>query len=143
MRPKDNDYRLEKINAFVVPGPIPIAFGDKPVSSVTTDDIEAFRAARKAEGLSAVTVNHDLKLLRKMLNWGVRRGYLQRTPFKVGTESAIALEREIPRDWRLRLWGRDSSQGEISSDSVGERLREGGTKRTAAPRPPSRCRVAV
>jgi integrase len=46
-------------------------------------------------------VNHDLKLLRKMLNWGVRKGYLQRTPFKVGTESAIALEREIPRDWRF------------------------------------------
>jgi integrase len=101
VRPKDNDYRLEKINAFVVPGAEAGAFGDKPLSSITTDDIDAFRAARKAEGLSAVTVNHDLKLLRKMLNWGIRRGYLQRTPFKVGTESAIALEREIPRDWRF------------------------------------------
>ena len=63
------------------------------LSSITTEDIGAFRPARKAEGLSAVTVNHDLKLLRKMLNWGIRRGYLQRTPFKVGTESAIALQR--------------------------------------------------
>jgi integrase len=71
------------------------------LSSIATEDIDAFRPARKAEGLSAVTVNHDLKLLRKMLNWGIRRGYLQRTPFKVGTESAIALQREIPRDWRF------------------------------------------
>jgi len=52
------------------------------LSSIATEDIDAFRPARKAEGLSAVTVNHDLKLLRKMLNWGIRRGYLQRTPFK-------------------------------------------------------------
>lgn len=38
------------------------------LNAVTTDDIEAFRDARKAEGLSPVTVNHDLKLLRKMFN---------------------------------------------------------------------------
>lgn len=101
VRPKDNDYRIEKVNAFVLPGSQPTMFGDKFLSSITTEDIEAFRAARKAGGLSPVTVNHDLKLLRKMFNWGIRKGYLQRTPFKVGSESAITLEREIPRDWRF------------------------------------------
>ena len=36
-----------------------------------------------------------------MFNWGVRKGYLQRTPFKVGTETVITLEREIPRSKRF------------------------------------------
>lgn len=68
---------------------------------ITTGDVEAFRDARKAEGLSAVTVNHDLKLLRKMFNWGIRRELVEKTPFKIGTESAISLDQEIPRNWRF------------------------------------------
>ena len=48
-----------------------------------------------------MTVNHDLKLLRKMLNWGIRKGYLNTTPFKRGSEPVIQLEREIPRARRL------------------------------------------
>ena len=102
VRPKDNRYRLDKIAAFVLPGTRPpMAFGDKSLGAITTDDVEAFRDARKGAGLSPVTVNHDLKLLRKMFNWGIRKGYLQRTPFKVGTEPAIFLQKEIPRSRRL------------------------------------------
>ena len=71
---KDNEHRIKKVNAFLLPGPVPVAFGDKRLSCITTNDIEVFRAARKAEGLSSVTVNHDLKLLRKMFNWGIRKG---------------------------------------------------------------------
>ena len=72
VRPKDNRYRLDKIAAFVLLGTRPpIAFGDKSLGAITTDDVEAFRDARKAAGLSPVTVNHDLKLLRKMFNWGL------------------------------------------------------------------------
>ncbi len=55
----------------------------------------------KSRRLSTVTVNHDLRLLRKMFNWGIRKGYLERTPFKIGTEPAIRLEREIPRHRRF------------------------------------------
>jgi integrase len=77
------------------------AFGDKPLSSITADDIELFRAARKAEGLSAVTVNHDLKLLRKMFNWAIRKEYLKPTPFKAESVTVISLEREIRRHWRF------------------------------------------
>jgi integrase len=98
---RDNDYRLAKITAFILPEPPPTIFGDKPLSAITAEDIEAFRTARKAEGVSAVTVNHDLKLLRKMFNWGIRKGYLKRTPFKVESVNVISLEREIPRHWRF------------------------------------------
>jgi integrase len=102
VRPRDNDYRLQKITAFPLgEGDSRITFGDKPLKKITTDDIERFRESRNREGLSPVTVNHDLKLLRKMLNWAVRMGYLERTPFKIGTETAISLEREIPRAVRF------------------------------------------
>jgi integrase len=106
VRPRDNEYRLAKIAAFVLPGGE--AFADKPLSQIRTDDIDAFRDARKAAGLSACTVNHDLKLLRKMFNWAIRKGYLERTPFKIGTEPAITLDKEIPRDRRFQ--GDDDEQ---------------------------------
>ena len=48
-----------------------------------------------------MTVNHDLKLLRLLFNWGVRKGYLARSPLMIGTHAAIRLEREIPRDRRF------------------------------------------
>ena len=99
---RDNAYRLERFYAFVLPGVQPaLSLGEKRLEAITTDDVEALRDARKAAGLSPVTVNQDLRLLRKMFNWGVRKGYLQRTPFKVGTETVITLEREIPRSKRF------------------------------------------
>lgn len=45
-------------------------------------------------------VNHDLRLLRKMFNWGIRQGLLSSTSFKIGPEPAISLEREVPRNRR-------------------------------------------
>jgi integrase len=102
VRPRDNDLRLRVIEAFILPATRPpLTFGEKLLAEITTDDIEAFRDMRRSKGLSSVTVNHDLKLLRKMLNWGIRKGYLERTPFKIGTEAAISLEREIPRARRF------------------------------------------
>ena len=48
-----------------------------------------------------MTSNHDLKLLRKMFAWGVRERLIPVTPFKVGTESVIALDPETPRERRF------------------------------------------
>ena len=102
VRARDNDYRLDAIEAFVLPGTAPPrTFGATRLSALRTSDIEAFRHARQAKGLSAVTVNHDLRLLRKMFNWGVREGYLDRTPFKHGSETVVKLAKETPRDARF------------------------------------------
>ena len=99
---KIHRYRLRGICQFALPGTIPVVtLGEKPLDQITTDDIETYRDARKAAGLSAVAVNHDLKLLRSMLNWAVRKGYISRTPFKIGSVPAISLEREIPRHKRF------------------------------------------
>jgi integrase len=87
---------------FPLPGTDPVlTFGDKPLGQITTEDVEAFRDARKAAGRSAVAVNHDLKLLRTMFNWAVRKGYVTSTPFKIGTVPALTPEREIPRHKRF------------------------------------------
>jgi hypothetical protein len=102
VQPRDNEHRLSTIGAFIVPGRGAQAFGDLPLDQIRTGDIEAFQDARRAKGLSAYTVNDDLKLLRKMFNWGIRKGYLERTPFKIGTEPAIKLDKEIPRDRRFQ-----------------------------------------
>ncbi len=102
VRPRENDYRLGLIEEFVLPGSDPpITIGNKLASAITVGDIEAFRAWRRTQGLSTVTVNHDLKLLRKMFNWGIRTGYLEATPFKRASVTTIHLEREIPRSRRF------------------------------------------
>jgi integrase len=89
-------------NDFVLPGTNPpVMFGDRPVGGIALGDIEAWREARREIGRSPVTINDDLKLLRKMFNWGIRKGYVERTPFKIGTEPAILLDRETPRNRRL------------------------------------------
>jgi integrase len=101
VRPRDNDSRLKLIYGFVLPGTEPITFGEKPVADITTGDIEAYRHHRREQKRSAVTINHDLKLLRKMFAWGIRERLLTSTPFKVGGESVIRLDPESPREERL------------------------------------------
>lgn len=102
VRPGDNDSRLKLICAFVLPGTEPpTTFGEKPVADITTGDIEAYRHHRRTQKRSAVTINHDLKLLRKMLAWGIRERLLLATPFKVAGENVIRLDPESPREERL------------------------------------------
>lgn len=67
---------------------------------ITTGDIESYRHHRREQGVSPVTSNHDLKLLRKMFAWGVRERLIPATPFKVG-ESVVALDPETPRERRF------------------------------------------
>lgn len=102
VRPRDNTYRLKLIKAFVLPGTDPpMTFGEKPVAHITTGDIEAYRHHRRTLKLSAVTINHDLKLLRKMFAWGIRERLLTMTPFKIESENVIRLDPESPREERL------------------------------------------
>jgi integrase len=102
VRPRDNDSRLKLICGFVLPATHPpMTFGEKPVADITTGDIETYRHHRREQKRSAVTINHDLKLLRKMFAWGIRERLLTITPFKVAGESVIRLDPESPREERL------------------------------------------
>ena len=102
MRARDNDYRLKLVYDFALPGMSPVVkFGDKQAVDITTGDIESYRHHRREQGVSPVTSTHDLKLLRKMFAWGVRERLIPATPFKVGTESVMALDPETPRERRF------------------------------------------
>ena len=75
--------------------------GDWPLSDITTDTIERYREVRAGAGGGVVAINRNLALLRACFNWAIRVGYLERTPFKRGTEAAVKLARELPRSRRL------------------------------------------
>ena len=88
------DYRLK---------PLIERFGDRQLSEIKTADIEDFvadlkkpRVVNSLDGrrLTPASINRTLGLLRHMLNWAVGREYLDRTPFRRGTEVLIRLELE-------------------------------------------------
>ena len=88
------DYRLK---------PLVERFGIRPVAEIKTADIDDFvadlkrpRVVNGLEGrrLTPASINRTLGLLRHMLNWAVGREYLDRTPFRRGTEVLIRMELE-------------------------------------------------
>jgi integrase len=74
-------------------------FGDWALGDIKTADIEDFiaelrkpRVIGRRPGLRTLTpgaVNRIMDLLRHMMNWAVAREYIQRTPFRRGTETLI------------------------------------------------------
>ena len=88
------DYRLK---------PLIERFGDRPIAEIKTADIDDFVADLKqprvvngldGRRLTPASINRTLGLLRHMLNWAVGREYLDRTPFRRGTEVLIRMELE-------------------------------------------------
>ena len=92
---------LIKKTAIASPTSTSRPLGEWAVSDVTTDTIERFREVRLEAGGGAVAVNRNLALLRAAFNWAVRVGYVERTPFKRGTEAVVKLTKELPRSRRL------------------------------------------
>ncbi|MBI4381404.1 MAG: site-specific integrase [candidate division NC10 bacterium] len=59
-----------------------LAFGGKPVETLTPQDVERFKANLKAEGWADATVNRHLALLKSMFNFAMRNGKIERSPAK-------------------------------------------------------------
>lgn len=57
-------------------------FGDMLVSKILPEDIDRFKQETK-NNVSATTVNYDLRLLRSILDTGIRWGYLYNNPAKL------------------------------------------------------------
>jgi integrase len=55
------------------------AFGARIAAEVSPADVDAYRAARRGAGAAIATVNREIALLRRLLNFGVRRGKLARS----------------------------------------------------------------
>jgi integrase len=78
-------------------------FGDRALQDVKTADIEDFIAHLKLprvvnrqpnRTLSPASINRTFELLRHMMNWAVGREYLERSPFRRGTETLIRKQHE-------------------------------------------------
>ena len=98
---KGDDYRLKPsstISAIV------------RIIEIRTADVEDFiadlRKRRIVHGqsetrpLANASINRSIQLLQHMLNWAVGREYLDRTPFRPGTETLIRKLREDNRRHR-------------------------------------------
>jgi integrase len=88
------EWRLKPLRSF---------FGPNLVRDIKTADVEDFIADlrkprqvnRQADRvLSPASINRSLQLLRAILNWAVAREYLDRSPFRRGSETLIRLFRE-------------------------------------------------
>jgi hypothetical protein len=74
-------------------------FGDRALADIKTADVEDFIAdLRKPRivgrelvprSITAASVNRTVELLRHMMNWAVGREYIDRTPFRRGSETLI------------------------------------------------------
>ncbi len=95
-------WSIGTICRTVVPHPAGggASLGDWRVTDVVTDTVERFREVRRQQ-TGVVAVNRNLSALRALLNWAVRVGYLEQTPFKRGSETVVKLAPENSRSRRL------------------------------------------
>jgi integrase len=104
------DYRMSLLRKHL---------GKKLLTDIKTADIEDFvarlkepcrlAAAQKSLRVrTPATINRYLSLLRHMFNWAVGREYLDRTPFRRGTQTLVRQELEDNR--RHRRVSKDEEQ---------------------------------
>src|SRR5262245_45521787 len=99
-------------------------FGAKRVRAITHGDILKYKLKRlrdpnrdkKGRALKIATINRELQLLRPVLNFAKRKGWIDRSPFELG-ESLISTAGEKRRD---RILSRDE-EARLLDQLVGRR----------------------
>lgn len=120
-------YRLNLIAETSIqrPGASRLLFGDIPAAEVKVGDVDALVEARlsgakrkhcrctkpewktckhawhQGRAGGRVSVNRCLARLRAVFNWGIKKGYVEATPFKIHGVTAISLFEEQERYRRL------------------------------------------
>lgn len=96
-------YALAGVCRTVVPRPVgqPAPLGEWRATDVTTDTVERYREVRRGQGVGLVAINRGLQTFRALFNWAVRVGYVEKTPFKRGSEPVVKLQPEPQRSRRL------------------------------------------
>jgi len=74
--------------------------GDKPISAITEDDLEAVILDMKSRGRAASTRNQYVQLLKASFRWATKKGYLARNPITDDSEH-IKRSRIAQRNRRL------------------------------------------
>lgn len=95
---QDDDYMVKQLASFEVADNTRL--GDKPIETVTEDDLETFIKHLVALGRSTSTRNHYVQLIRGMSRWAVRKGY-RSTPLVHADSDVIRRRKEGQRHRRL------------------------------------------
>jgi integrase len=94
---KDDFYRLRKFVSF---------FGNVYLQDVNALDIEKFKSEKIEEGLTRTTVNHYLKILKRLYNIGIEWRYVRENPVrqvKLYSEKDSLKERILTKEEEERL----------------------------------------
>jgi len=94
---KDDFYRLRKCVSF---------FGNVYLNEITALDVEKFKSEKIEEGLTRTTVNHYLKILKRLYNIGIEWGYVRENPVKqvkFYSEKDTQKERILTEEEEIRL----------------------------------------
>lgn len=94
---KDDFYRLQKCIGF---------FGNIYLHEVAPLDIERFKSVKLDEGLTKTTVNHYLKILKRLFNIAIEWGYARENPvrrIKLYSEKDTQKERILGEEEEVRL----------------------------------------
>ena len=80
---RDDEYMTKQLAVFELEGQ---RFGDKPLATVTCDDLELFMQHLRQKGRAASTRNHYVQLMTSMFRWATKKGHLERNPITEGTD---------------------------------------------------------
>jgi integrase len=84
-----------------------IRLGDKALTAITEDDLEAFLAKARSDGKAASTRNKYIQTTKALFRWAVKKGYLTRNP--AGDSETLKREQHARRDRRLE----DGEEGKL------------------------------
>jgi len=62
-------------------GKLKVKFAGLRLSEICAEQIEAYKEERLVEGVEPATVNHDLRVLRRMMRLAERQQFIGRNPF--------------------------------------------------------------
>lgn len=95
---RTDEGRIKKMKEF---------FKDASADSITSQDIEKFKAKRKEKGLKLTTVNKYVQILSKLFTCGVKWGYLKENPcrgIKKYSEEPFRRTRVLSREEEAELF---------------------------------------
>jgi integrase len=95
------------------------AFGDAPIDRISADDVAAYMATKRQEGLAPNSVRNQLNLLHAVLRRAVRRGQLAVNPVDQIDRPRVVAN----RDRRLRFLQPDQIDqllAAVADDSLGQ-----------------------
>lgn len=104
---RDDESMVRQLSCFVLDDGQRL--GDKPLATITGDDLELFVQHLRQAGRAASTRNHYIQLITAMFRWATKKGYLGRSPITRDTRETGLKRSKIARRHR-RLEGDEEAR---------------------------------